>query len=150
MKTYKSISVALIAGALSSAALAQQATPSASVNPGTIDKVGIAKKLANPIANMISIPLQYEYSRGVGVNQAGSEQTLLFQPVMPFDLGGGDTFIVRPIVAGVREVNIQGASGQPFSGYGIASVTVESFYAPNTNSSWIWGGWPLCCIAIWQ
>jgi len=67
---------------------------------------------------------------------------LLFQPVIPFDLGGGDTFIVRPIVAGVREVNIQGASGQPFSGYGIASVTVESFYAPNTNSSWIWGVGP--------
>jgi hypothetical protein len=58
---------------------------------------------------------------------------------MPFNLGGGDTFIVRPIVAGVREVSVQGASGQPYSGYGIASVTIESFYAPNTNSSWIWG-----------
>jgi hypothetical protein len=61
---------------------------------------------------------------------------------MPFNLGGGDTFIVRPIVAGVREVNVQGASGQPYSGYGIANVTIESFYAPNTNSSWIWGVGP--------
>jgi hypothetical protein len=104
--------------------------------------VGIAKKLANPIANMISVPLQYEFSRGVGRNQGGSEQTLLFQPVMPFNLGGGDTFIVRPIVAGVREVNVQGASGQPYSGYGIANVTIESFYAPNTNSSWIYGVGP--------
>ena len=58
---------------------------------------------------------------------------------MPFNLGGGDTFIVRPIVAGVREVSVQAANGQSFSGYGIASVTIESFYAPNTNSSWIWG-----------
>lgn len=99
----------------------------------------IAKKLANPIANMISVPLQYEFSRGLGRNQGGSEQTLLFQPVMPFNLGGGDTFIVRPIVAGVREISVQGPNGQPFSGYGIASVTLESFYAPNTNSSWIWG-----------
>jgi hypothetical protein len=143
MKTIKIICATLMAGVLSGMAFAQQAAPSTPSSPsGGIDKVEIAKKLANPIANMISIPLQYEYSRGVGANQAGSEQTLLFQPVMPFDLGGGDSFIVRPIVAGVREVNVQGASGSPFSGYGIASVTIESFYAPNTNSSWIWGVGP--------
>jgi hypothetical protein len=139
MKTLKIISTLLIMGALPCAGFAQQATSNTSIAPGAVDKVGIAKKLANPIANMISVPLQYEFSRGVGANQGGSEQTLLFQPVMPFNLGGGDTFIVRPIVAGVREVSVQGASGQPYSGYGIASVTIESFYAPNTNSSWIWG-----------
>jgi hypothetical protein len=141
MNTLNTIKATLLVATLSaSAAFAQVAKPSATpAAGGDIDKVGIAKKLANPIANMISVPLQYEFSRGVGRNQGGSEQTLLFQPVMPFNLGGGDTFIVRPIVAGVREVSVQGASGQPYSGYGIASVTIESFYAPNTNSSWIWG-----------
>lgn len=143
MNATKIICASFLASALSGAAIAQQSAPSAPVAPtGGIDKVAIAKKLANPIANMISVQTQYEYSRGVGVNQAGSEQSLLFQPVLPFDLGGGDTFIVRPIVAGVREVNVQGPTGSPFSGSGIASVTVESFYAPNTNSSWIWGVGP--------
>jgi hypothetical protein len=144
MNTLNIIKTTVLVAALSlSTAFAQEVKPgTAPAASGDIDKVGIAKKLANPIANMISVPLQYEFSRGVGRNQGGSEQTLLFQPVMPFNLGGGDTFIVRPIVAGVREVSVQGASGQPFSGYGIASVTVESFYAPNTNSSWIWGVGP--------
>jgi hypothetical protein len=144
MNAFNAIKAAVLVATLSfSTAFAQEAKPgTAPAASGEIDKVGIAKKLANPIANMISVPLQYEFSRGVGRNQGGSEQTLLFQPVMPFNLGGGDTFIVRPIVAGVREVSVQGASGQPFSGYGIANVTIESFYAPNTNSSWIWGVGP--------
>ena len=140
MKILNTMKAVILAATLSGAVFAQGLKPSVAPAPGgDIDKVGIAKKLANPIANMISVPLQYQFSRGVGANQGGSEQTLLFQPVMPFDLGGGDTFIVRPIVAGAREVSVQNASGQSFSGYGIASVTIESFYAPNTNSSWAWG-----------
>ena len=136
-----------LAVTLPTAVFAQEGAASAGA-AGSIDKVGIAKKLANPSANMISVPLQYEFSRGVGANQGGSEQTLLFQPVMPFDLGGGDTFIVRPIVAGAREVSVQNASGQSFSGYGVASVTLESFYAPNTNSSWIWGIGPYAVLPV--
>lgn len=107
-----------------------------------LSSVEIAKKLANPIANMISVPLQYNFSRGLGKDQGGNEQTLVFQPVMPFDLGGGDSFIFRPIATGVREVSIEGPSGRPYSGYGISNVVIESFYAPNTNSSWIWGVGP--------
>ena len=143
---FKSIASALLLAALASSLFAQESPSQVGVgadnNKPAVDKVDIAKKLANPIANMISVPLQYQFSRGVGVNQGGSEQTLLFQPVAPFDLGGGDVFIVRPIVAGAREVSVQSGSGQSFSGYGVASVTLESFYAPNTNSSWIWGVGP--------
>jgi len=140
MNIFKTIGITIFAALFSNIALAQ--TPALPTAVGDVDKVEIAKKLANPIANMISVPLQYEFSRGVGANQGGSEQTLLLQPVAPFDLGGGDVFIARPIIAGAREVSIQGPTGQPYSGYGIASVTLESFYAPNTNSSWIWGVGP--------
>jgi len=136
-----------LAATLSTGVFAQESAASAGT-AGAVDKVGIAKKLANPIANMISVPLQYEFSRGVGANQGGSEQTLLFQPVAPFDLGGGNTFILRPIVAGAREVSVQNASGQSFSGYGVANVTIESFYAPNTNSSWIWGIGPYAVFPV--
>ena len=143
MKTLSKIVLAslLNVGLLTSTFAQNAGSVSVAAKPD-VDAVDIAKKLANPIANMISAPLQWEFSRGVGRNQGGSEQTLLFQPVAPFDMGGGDTLIVRPIVAGAREVSVQNAAGQSFSGYGIASVTLESFYAPSTNSSWIWGVGP--------
>lgn len=130
----------LLSSYLSGIAIAQSVPEnSASAIQAEESPQDIAKKLANPIADMISMPLQYQFSRGAGRNQSGSIETLLFQPVLPFNLGGGNTFIVRPIVAGVREVSVQNAAGEAFSGYGIANVTIESFYAPNTNSSWIWG-----------
>jgi len=68
------IATALLAATLSSAVFAQELKPSDAPSAGgDIDKVGIAKKLANPIANMISVPLQYQFSRVVGANQGGSE-----------------------------------------------------------------------------
>ena len=103
----------------------------------------MAKQLANPIANMISMPLQWSYGGKMGADQKGSNQTLLLQPVAPINLGGGDLFVVRPILAGVSLNNVNG-----FSDYGVANITLESFYAPKTGSSWIWGVGPYVTAPI--
>ena len=46
----------------------------------------LAKMLANPIASLVSIPLQYNYDENYGSKTDGSISKLNFQPVIPFTL----------------------------------------------------------------
>ena len=47
------------------------------------DTVALAKKLANPIASLISVPLQYNYDENYGPDDKGSISKLTIQPVIP-------------------------------------------------------------------
>ncbi len=109
---------------------AQTLTPSAEQKT----KDEIAKELANPVAPVISVPFQWNYDRGRGANQAGTDQTLLLQPVIPINLSAGNSFIVRPIVTAEWLNNVNG-----YTGAGMSNTQLETFYVPKSNSSWMWG-----------
>ena len=47
----------------------------------------LAKKLANPVAALISVPVQLNEDRDVGAARGGDRWTLNLQPVVPIDLG---------------------------------------------------------------
>ena len=61
------------------------------------DEAELAKKLQNPIANLISVPMQSNWDFGIGPADA-MRYTLNIQPVIPFSLNSNWNLITRTIM----------------------------------------------------
>lgn len=57
-----------------------------SENSGETDAAGMAQKLANPLAAMISLPMQLNYDQGFGENDTGNRFLMNVQPVVPISI----------------------------------------------------------------
>jgi hypothetical protein len=98
----------------------------------------LAAKLTNPVADLISVPLQFNSYQGLGADGQGKGYDLVFQPVVPLKLNKDWNYIVRPVVTLGTLDNVDG-----YSGTGLGPVTIETFLSPNTNSKFIWGVGPV-------
>ena len=65
----------------------------------------LAKKLQNPIAHLISVPIQYNYDRDIGPNDDGSLRQTNIQPVYPFRLNE-DWHLISRTSLGKRPVRL--------------------------------------------
>ena len=101
----------------------------------------LARKLANPVAALISVPFQYNYDRGIG-SANGNKSVLNIQPVIPFELNKDWNLISRTILPVVDQHNIAGPSGDQS---GIGDVVQSLFFSPKqpTASGMIWGVGPV-------
>jgi hypothetical protein len=102
----------------------------------------MAKKLANPIAALISVPIQANYDKNLGPDDKGSRWTTKIQPVIPFSIGENWNVISRTILPIIDQEDIP-VNGESNSGIG---DTVQSFFfSPKqpTESGWIWGAGPV-------
>ncbi len=98
----------------------------------------IAKKLANPIAAMISLPIQANYHQNLGLDDEGEKWTVNIQPVIPMELSEDWNLISRTIIPLVSQSKLfPGAGTQD----GIGDIVASAWASPKapTADGWIWG-----------
>ena len=99
----------------------------------------LAKKLANPVSSLISVPIQNTYTCCTGTNNA-SRFTTNIQPVIPFSLNADWNLIVRTIVPIIH----QGSSSPDIGAKFGLGDTVQSFFLSPVQDTdgFIWGAGP--------
>ncbi len=102
----------------------------------------LAKKLANPVAALISVPFQLNYDTDIGSADDGERWTLNIQPVVPISLNADWNLISRTIVPVIDQSDIFPGAGSQF---GIGDTVQSLFLSPvaPTAGGWIWGVGPV-------
>ena len=92
----------------------------------------LAKKLNNPISDLVSVPLQFNWEFGHGPDQDMWQITNL-QPVVPFSITPNTNMIARLIMPTIS------TPGQTVDGDMVFSL----FFSPARGSGFLWGAGPV-------
>lgn len=98
----------------------------------------LAKQLSNPVAALISVPMQLNYDSGY--SNGGEKWLLNVQPVVPITLNERWNLISRTILPIIDQKNVVNEGSQS----GLGDVVQSFFFSPTkpTASGWIIGAGP--------
>jgi hypothetical protein len=124
---------------LSASAFAQSSSGQPAAAAGDAE---LAKKLSNPISDLVSVPFQFNWEQNVGPDKQ-TRFVLNVQPVMPFSLTPKVNLIARVIVPFVSQPPLF-AGGTAASG--VSDILTSFFFSPNTGSTLTWGAGPVVSL----
>ena len=107
------------------------------------DEAELAKKALNPVANLISVPFQYNADFGIGPKNT-NRNTLNIQPVIPISLNSDWNLITRTIIPVIyADSPADGVS----TNWGLGDVTASFFLSPVKEvGGWILGAGPVVLL----
>ena len=123
---------AIACWALSSAALAQEASTPAKDKPSLQE---LSKQHKNPFAQAITVPFLFVTGFGVGAERRTGE-SLNIQPNLPFSLTSDWSAIVQPSLSVTYEP-------RPDEEFGLQDLQLSVFLTPTDADRWVWGIGPI-------
>ena len=109
------------------------------------EAANLAKQLANPVAALISVPIQANYDENLGLDDEGSILRINVQPVIPFSIGDDWNVISRTILPIIDQNDFPSPG---VSEFGLGDTVQSFFFSPKepTSNGWIWGAGPVLLL----
>ena len=99
------------------------------------DQDDLAKQVQNPLATLVSLPLQFNFNEGVGEYDR-RQFNLNVQPVIPYSREKWN--IISRTIIPVNSVPV----GETDSIFGVGDTSLSLFWSPNKKSALTWGVGP--------
>jgi len=136
----RAISALLVLLMLYASVVPAQAEDASGAQPG--GDAELAQELTNPLADLMTIPIQMNYDRDIGPVDDGWKLQTNIQPVIPFHLSQDWNVISRTIIPVISQDDIFPGAGSQF---GLGDINLSLFVSPKepTSGGVTWGIGPV-------